>query len=81
MVMFFYGNGSAFLARVLLIVCLMGGSASVMAAWKQALEQAAQSTAEIELFSIVGSNTVGEKLAPALVAGVLESRGFSDVVV
>ena len=81
MVMFFYGNGSAFLARVLLIVCLMGGSASVMAAWKQALEQAAQSTAEIELFSIVGSNTVGEKLAPALVAGFLKSRGFSDVVV
>lgn len=85
MVKYRYGNGSAFLVVVSLVLGLMSGSVWAAGDWKLGLEkglqQPAQSAAEVELFSVAGSNTVGEKLAPALIVGFLKARGFSDVTV
>ncbi|RLU01735.1 MAG: hypothetical protein D9N11_11490 [Ketobacter sp.] len=80
------GNGSAFLCSVLLcsvIFFLSVQSAPVSAAsvWKSELEQAALTQSEITLFRVVGSNTVGEKLAPSLIRAFLQAEGFSDVQV
>jgi len=81
MVKYRYGNGSAFLVAVSLVLGFMSGVVRAADDWKQGLAQAARSTAEVELFSVTGSNTVGEKLAPALIDGFLKARGFTDITV
>ncbi|RLU01101.1 substrate-binding domain-containing protein [Ketobacter sp.] len=94
MVKFRDGNGSAFLCGVLygvlfrvkwLLVALFicGQSASLQAAadWRSGLAQAALTQPEITLFRVAGSNTVGEKLAPALISAFLQQAGFTDVQV
>ncbi|WP_158643543.1 substrate-binding domain-containing protein [Ketobacter alkanivorans] len=88
MVKYRYGNGSAFLFSVFLFVSMFSSwcwSQSVESPspklWKQALEKTSSTAAEIELFSIVGSNTVGEKLAPALVSGFLREQGFENIAI
>lgn len=83
MVKYRCGNGSAFLCVIFLLACVFSSvsRAEPVPSWKQGLNQSAGSEPEIKLFSIVGSNTVGEKLAPALVKGFLESQGFDNVAV
>ena len=85
MVKYRYGNGSAFLCGVLCSVIFFLGvlSAPVSAAsvWKSELQQEALTQSEITLFTVVGSNTVGEKLAPSLISAFLQAEGFKDVQV
>ena len=81
MVKYRYGNGSAFLCSVMFFLCALSAPVSAASDWKSELEQDALTQSEITLFKVVGSNTVGEKLAPALISAFLTAQGFSDVQV
>ena len=80
MVKYRFGNGSAFLFCAFLLASMFS-SWCWSQSWQQELENTSSSAAEIELFSIVGSNTVGEKLAPALVSGFLREQGFGNIAI
>ena len=81
MVKYRNGKGTAFLCSVVCLLCVLSGSVNGALNWKSELEQAALTQSEITLFRVVGSNTVGEKLAPALIGAFLQAQGFSDVQV
>lgn len=49
--------------------------------WQDRVVPVSSSAQNVTLFSIVGSNTVGATLAPALVQAFLEANGFVDVAI
>lgn len=49
--------------------------------WKQSLGQHLENRGDIRLFDISGSNTIGARLAPALVQSFLRAEGLDDVQV
>lgn len=83
MVKYHFGKGSACLNIVLLLVGLLSSTcwSQSLDDWKQNLQNGSKAAAEVELFAIVGSNTVGEKLAPALVTDFLKQQGFDNISV